>query len=136
MRLGRATAVEKAKEFLAMGSRFCSIAARVQPPTNSFLQARLIRGLVSVVAVFLLLLVTFFAANDHAHEALHADGHVPEHNCVISLVAKGHLTGFTAPIVVQEALPVIPYVVPRCSSVIVPARSHLLPPSCVPPTAV
>jgi hypothetical protein len=90
----------------------------------------------AITIVLLLLLLSFLATDAHAHESIHEDAHLPEHECVITLFAQGQLTGFSTPVTVVNAPSGLRVAVLTTTTAVFTTRRYLLPPSCGPPAAV
>jgi hypothetical protein len=84
----------------------------------------------------LFLSVSFLAADAEAHAAIHDDSHLPEHECVIVLVAHGYLTGPAAPVVAVDTPQLFCFTRLLSPAPLYLARQFELPPSCGPPAAV
>jgi hypothetical protein len=90
----------------------------------------------ATAAILLLLLLGFLAADTHAHEAIHDDAHHPEHECVITLFAQGHLIELSAPTAVADVPDALFVAALNSPSPVRSTRRYWLPPSCGPPAAV
>jgi hypothetical protein len=108
----------------------------VQKQSLNTLRPRSSQTVGALTLVLVLLLLSFLATDAHAHESIHEDAHLPEHECIVTLFAQGQLTGFSTPVAAVDAPDELCVAVLHTITAVFTTRRYVLPPSCGPPAAV
>ena len=102
--------------------------------TTSFaLRNRNSRRSVALLFLGLFFVLQIFSASTELHQSIHSDAAAPDHHCVLTLFAQGHISAAASAVGVAVILAAFAFFLPPLRTAVISSSDYQLAPGRAPP---